>query len=50
LAAGPLLRGIQAVLQELAGSATGERALWAGFLWQDGALCAWLPTRHPAAW
>jgi hypothetical protein len=49
LTAGPLLRGIQAVLQELAGSATGGSTLWAGFLWQDGALRAWLPTHHPAA-
>jgi hypothetical protein len=30
LTAGPLLRGIQAVLQELAGSAMGERARDAG--------------------
>ena len=49
LTAGPLLRGIQAVLQELAGSATGGTGLGAGFCGQDGALRAWLPTRRPAA-
>ena len=49
LTAGPLLRGIQAVLQELAGSATGGRGLGAGLVRLEGALRAWLPTRRPAA-
>ena len=49
LTAGPLLRGIQAVLQELAGSATGGRGLGAGLVRLEGALRAWLPTHRPAA-
>jgi len=46
---GTLLRGIQAVLQELAGSATGGRGLGAGLVRLEGALRAWLPIRRPAA-
>ena len=41
LTAGPLLRGIQSVLQELAGSATGGRGLGAGLVRLEGALHAW---------
>ena len=47
LTAGPLLRGIQAVLQELAGSATGDAETACRTLTR-GALRAWLPTRHPS--
>jgi len=47
LTAGPLLRGIQAVLQELAGSATEGPGLRLPTL-AEGALRAWLPTHHPS--